>query len=128
MLNNLIAHRSLPNYSDEIRWSLDLRWQRGGEPNGFHGLKDSVLMKRRGEEFNGTVDWGDWASQDRTTAQLEALGVAVDEAQFDTAIAGPWMNRWKLVHENRHTANIDPGGGPHGWGGGELTKPGTNKG
>ena len=41
-------------------------------------------MKRRGEEFNGTVDWGDWASQDRTTAQLEALGVAVDEAQFDT--------------------------------------------
>ena len=38
------------------------------------------------------------------------------------------MNRWKLVHENRHTANIDPGGGLHGWGGGELTKPGTNKG
>merc|ERR1712224_651395 len=85
-LNNLIAHRSLPNYSDKIRWSLDLRWQRGGEPNGFHGLKDSVLMKRRGEEFNGTVNWGDWAHQDRTAAQLEALGVAVDEAQFDTAI------------------------------------------
>lgn len=25
-LNNLIPHRSLENYSKNIRWSLDLRW------------------------------------------------------------------------------------------------------
>ena len=31
LLNNLIPHRSLPNYSRGIRWSLDLRWQRADE-------------------------------------------------------------------------------------------------
>jgi len=25
-LNNLIPHKSLENYSQNIRWSLDLRW------------------------------------------------------------------------------------------------------
>jgi ectoine hydroxylase-related dioxygenase (phytanoyl-CoA dioxygenase family) len=44
LLNNLIPHRSLPNYSPAIRWSLDLRWQRGGEPNGFSGIKPSILL------------------------------------------------------------------------------------
>ena len=39
LLNNLIPHRSLPNNSDGVRWSLDLRWQRGGEANGFTGVK-----------------------------------------------------------------------------------------
>ncbi len=39
LLNNLIPHRSLANNSSNIRWSLDLRWQRPTEPNGFHGLK-----------------------------------------------------------------------------------------
>ena len=37
------------------------------------------------------------------------------------------MNRCLLVHENRHTANIDPGGGLHQGGAVvKLTKPGTN--
>eukprot|EP00966_Prymnesium_polylepis_P227009 5252593-Prymnesium_polylepis.1 len=49
LLNNLVPHRSLPNYSGGIRWSLDLRWQRADEPNGFHGLKESKLMKRAHE-------------------------------------------------------------------------------
>lgn len=111
-LNNLIVHRSLPNDSDGIRWSLDLRWQRGGEPNGFHGLKDSLLMKRGGEPFNGTVDWGDWALFDRSQAQNEAMGMTGGK-EIDTAIAGPWMKRWPLVHENRHTATVDPDA--HGW-------------
>eukprot|EP00406_Dinophysis_acuminata_P039923 CAMPEP_0179377936 /NCGR_PEP_ID=MMETSP0797-20121207/89079_1 /TAXON_ID=47934 /ORGANISM="Dinophysis acuminata, Strain DAEP01" /LENGTH=378 /DNA_ID=CAMNT_0021093997 /DNA_START=6 /DNA_END=1140 /DNA_ORIENTATION=- len=69
LLNNLVPHRSLPNYSGGIRWSLDLRWQRADEPNGFHGLKPSLLMKRAHEAFNGSVQWGAWASQDRTASQ-----------------------------------------------------------
>ena len=39
LLNNLIPHRSLPNNSSDIRWSLDLRWQRPSEANGFEGVK-----------------------------------------------------------------------------------------
>ncbi|XP_078001175.1 uncharacterized protein LOC144453715 [Glandiceps talaboti] len=44
-LNNMIPHRSLENYSEDIRWSLDLRWQRPDLPNGFYGLKNHVLMR-----------------------------------------------------------------------------------
>lgn len=137
-LNNIIPHRSMPNRSEGIRWSLDLRWQRGNEPNGFHGLKDSVLMARGDQPYDGSVDWGDWANEDRTQLQTEALseserrevqmageaeGRFDEDPQFDTTIAGPWMHTWSLVHHNRHTANLDPDGGMHGWGGGELGQP-----
>ena len=140
LLNNLIPHRSLPNYSAGVRWSLDLRWQRGGEPNGFHGLKESKLMKSGDTsvvDYDGVVDWGDWATEDRNVAQKEALSLEqLEEIQqvgemegrsgpldahpeLDTTIAGPWMNRWSpITHHNRHTANMDPEGNLHGWGGG----------
>ena len=183
LLNNLIPHRSLPNYSGGIRWSLDLRWQRADEPNGFHGLKPSKVMKSAGVAYNGTVDWGEWANQDRTAAQLKQLSPSARELAFDTTIAGPWseprehlrgrirfplharlpasrclpdasrcrfigggaprshrpaltfpssprspshcprfsrraVRRWTLAHENRHTANLQPDGSMHGWGGG----------
>ena len=113
LLNNLIPHRSLPNLSEGIRWSLDLRWQRGGEPNGFHGLKPSMLMKRAGDEYNGSVAWGAWAAQERDGLQKRALrGEAGEEVEklrgVDTTIAGPWMQTWPLIHQNRHTANWRP--------------------
>ena len=28
----------------------------------------------------------------------------VKDPQFDTTIGGPWMNRWEIVHHNKHTA------------------------
>jgi len=121
LLNNLIPHRSLPNYSEGVRWSLDLRWQRGGEPNGFSGIKGSVLMKPARQQWDGKVDWGDWASKSRTEIQIAAVSTEsmnlvqevgksegrYDESpEFDTTIAGPWMTRWNLIHHNRHTANM----------------------
>jgi ectoine hydroxylase-related dioxygenase (phytanoyl-CoA dioxygenase family) len=122
LLNNLVPHRSLPNDSEGIRWSLDLRWQRGGEPNGFSGIKDSVLMKAASDtSYNGTVAWGPWATADRNTltqARLASKGTATGGGgssrrgkatgahDFSTTIAGPWMRNWPLVHENRHTAQL----------------------
>jgi len=133
LLNNIIPHRSLENFSQGVRWSLDLRWQRGDEPNGFHGLKDSLLMVPANSavvhEGEYPVCWDGWAEADRTEAQFAAL--TLDQAsiikqvgeeegrieeEFDTTIAGPWMHRWPLVHHNRHTANLPASGGMHGWG------------
>ena len=110
LLNNLIPHRSLPNYSDRVRWSLDLRWQRAGEPNGFSSLKPSVLMKPAAipiDEFRGSADvrWGGWADVDRSAAQVAEVGAAA-HAEFDTTIAGPWMRAWPRLHDNRHTAQL----------------------
>lgn len=135
LLNNLVPHRSLPNYSPSIRWSLDLRWQRGGEPNGFGGIKPSLLMQRGGEGGAGReFDFGEWAAQDRTEAQKAAAqartaspaGATGDDAPaqgdgvveaaqtggvlYDTTIAGPWMRRWPLIHQNRHTVTLGDGG------------------
>ena len=55
-LNNSIPHRSLENFSDKIRWSLDLRWQHPDKPNGFHGLKESIPM-RKANDPNYKIDW-----------------------------------------------------------------------
>ncbi|CAL5220437.1 g2452 [Coccomyxa viridis] len=114
-LNNIIPHRSLDNMSGQIRWSLDLRWQRPNEPNGFYGLKDCITMAKA-DDPAFQVDWSGWAEQDRTPMQKGAVSAdkstEVDKAvekeeadrDFDTTISGPWMDRWELVHHNRHVA------------------------
>ena len=134
-LNNVIPHRSMVNNTNDIRWSLDLRWQRAGEPNGFHGLKESVLM-RDGKDRSKPVQWAGFADVDRTKLQKgegvmeeevtkaveeagEAEGAVADGGEFDTTISGPWMHRWDLTHHNRHTATLAPeedGPKMHGWG------------
>ncbi len=55
-LNNCIPHRSLENFSDKVRWSLDLRWQDPSKPVGFHGLKDALPMRKEGQpDYN--INW-----------------------------------------------------------------------
>lgn len=74
--------------SDQIRWSLDLRWQRPDLPNGFYGLKDCITMAKSGEP-GYAPDWTDWGRQDRTPMQKAAISAdkmaevsaAADEAR-----------------------------------------------
>ncbi len=56
LINQLIPHRSTENFSDKIRWSVDLRWQRPGEPSGFEKVKECILM-RTAKEPNYRIDW-----------------------------------------------------------------------
>jgi len=100
LLNNLIPHRSLENYSNQIRWSLDLRWQNPLQSNGFHGLKENLLM-RSAMCRNPIIDWDSWNNQDRSTLQ----GSKNDD--FDTTISGPWMKEWPIKQHNRHTVTLD---------------------
>jgi hypothetical protein len=115
-LNNLIPHKSTENYSQNIRWSLDLRWQNPNEPNGFYGLKDNILMAKSDDE-NFKPDWNEWAKINRTKLQEAALQESIknqipelkekeDDDPYDTTIAGPWMHNWPIVHHNRHTAKL----------------------
>ena len=100
LINNCIPHRSLPNVSNNIRWSMDLRWQRPDLSNGFYGLKECVLMRTESDP-NYIIDWEDFAAKDRT--KLQAAEMGVEESEFDTTITGPWMRRWKIVNHNKHT-------------------------
>ena len=98
-LNNAIPHRSLENFSDKIRWSFDFRWQRPDLPNGFHGLKESIPMRKK-DDPNYKIDWsGD--------SFLEPSEIVFD---FEPIIVGPWMKRWEITHHNKHTRALQDGG------------------
>jgi hypothetical protein len=77
-------NRSTNNLSSGIRWSLDLRWQNPAFPNGFYGLKPSILMAKSDQpEFQ--PDWKEWAQVERTSLQAQA--VSIDENNADRVIS-----------------------------------------
>lgn len=67
---------SLPNISNQIRWALDLRWQRPDQPFGLYGLKDGLLLRKDGK--NVEPDWEKFESVDRTTVQKKSVEGFVD--------------------------------------------------
>ncbi|XP_078491713.1 uncharacterized protein LOC144742356 [Ciona intestinalis] len=111
-LNNAIPHQSLENRSEIIRWSLDLRWHDPKKPNGFYGLKNSVVM-RKADDPDYKIDWSEMSGVDRTKLQMESL--KEDNDDFTTEVAGPWMKRWDIVHHNRHTEMLNMKGNSTGW-------------
>ena len=91
LLNQLTPHRSTENLSDQIRWSVDLRWQRPTETSGFEGIKDCILM-RTARDPQHRIDWSDWATQNRIEAAMEE-----HRDEFDASVMGPWLHRWAAV-------------------------------
>ena len=69
---------SLPNYSDTVRWSVDLRWQRPSDPIGFYDLKDGVLL-RSSKDPNMKINWEPFDSVNRHDVQIKAVIDEVDE-------------------------------------------------
>ncbi|XP_021359944.1 uncharacterized protein LOC110454642 isoform X2 [Mizuhopecten yessoensis] len=104
LFNNVIPHRSLENFSNQVRWSIDLRFKKTGLPNGMFGLKPDVEM-RSSKDPNMKIDWETFDSIDRTKQQMASVKdiVKVEEDQeFDCSVQGPWMRKWELTHSNIH--------------------------
>lgn len=59
LMHKLIPHRSIPNRSDTIRWSLDLRYQQTGLPTGRSFYPNFIVRSRRHPEFV-LSDYGTW--------------------------------------------------------------------
>ncbi len=89
LLNQLIPHRSTENYSNTIRWSVDLRWQRPHEPSGFEGVKTCIRMRSADPDFH--FDWGAWRRQNRIA---DAMPERDPRDTLDTTVTGPWLDRW----------------------------------
>jgi hypothetical protein len=89
LINQLIPHRSTENYSDKIRWSVDLRWQRPDEPTGFDQIKECILM-RTARDPHYRIDWTAWACKNRIADAMDQK--AADP--FDATVTGPWLHRW----------------------------------
>ena len=60
---------SLENFSNQTRWSIDLRYKRPADDNGMFGLKDDVIL-RSSADPNMEIDWETFNSVDRTKAQI----------------------------------------------------------
>lgn len=59
LMHKLIPHRSIPNRSGTIRWSLDLRYQQTGLPTGRSFYPNFIVRSRRHPEFV-LSDYGTW--------------------------------------------------------------------
>ena len=92
LLNQLVPHRSLENHSDEVRWSLDFRWQRPDQPSGQEGILDPIVM-RRGDDPQFRPDWADWLAAYRKVHDGYRGKSTRDE--FDAAYDGYWLKRWE---------------------------------
>jgi hypothetical protein len=93
LLNNLIPHRSTENFSDIIRWSIDLRWQRPDQPSGMEGIKEPILL-RTARDMHYRPDWNEWASRSRQVGLHDVLREEKPIEQTDAKVHGPWMDRW----------------------------------
>ncbi|XP_074642815.1 uncharacterized protein LOC141900020 isoform X2 [Tubulanus polymorphus] len=103
LFNNIIPHRSLPNNSNDVRWSIDLRWQSPKKPWGFYNIQEGAAMRdKNGKKI--AVDWKKFMSVNRKEVWQQRYNKQmVQDDQFSTIVTGPWIGRWKISHENRHT-------------------------
>ncbi|OWF37078.1 uncharacterized protein LOC110440617 [Mizuhopecten yessoensis] len=109
LLNNVIPHRSLPNMTNQIRWSLDLRFQNPTLPYGFYGMKKGVIF-RKSNDPDYQIPWQDFLNVDRRAKQRQAVKDLMENAtdeEFSTTLEGPWMRKWEIVHTNQHTKRAE---------------------
>jgi ectoine hydroxylase-related dioxygenase (phytanoyl-CoA dioxygenase family) len=85
LLNQTIPHRSTENNSDQIRWSVDLRWQDPALPTGLEADAEPPILMRNRTNPDFRLDWADWAE----TSRLDPLTF------IDTANNSPWLDRWE---------------------------------
>ena len=91
LLNQLVVHRSTENLSERIRWSVDLRYQRAGEPTGMDIIAPPVAFVRGGRKL-ARIDWSHYLGVNRAE---KLAGFDIDDpAQAAGRIEGPWMQRW----------------------------------
>jgi ectoine hydroxylase-related dioxygenase (phytanoyl-CoA dioxygenase family) len=91
-LHQLVPHRSLENFSDDVRWSVDLRFQNPKDEAGFHtGLVDPIIM-RKSEDSSYIPNWEEWFKgyEDQHT---KFRGTSKKDA-FDSSVDGSWLDRW----------------------------------
>ena len=88
--NPLMPHRSTENHSARVRWSVDLRWQRPGEPTGYADSR--MIPMRRKDDPSYRLDWAGWQRQSMDDVD-KARGRSSGDP-FDTTVEGGWLERW----------------------------------
>ncbi|SEO63145.1 phytanoyl-CoA dioxygenase family protein [Paenibacillus sp. OV219] len=69
LFNQLTLHRSLPNISDGVRWSIDLRYTPADQSFDWHSLSDAFFDKAhpcfvaRSQDQGRVMGWEDWKAK-----------------------------------------------------------------
>ena len=93
-LHQLVPHRSLENYSEDVRWSVDLRFQNPKDKAGFHtGLIDPIIM-RKSNDPNYLPDWESWVSGHAAAQKNFRDTRSENKDEFDSTMEGAWLTRW----------------------------------
>ena len=66
-----VFHFSMNNTSNDIRWSLDLRWNRAQDPTGFYGIKDGIRMRSSKNPNNYEITEEDWDAFDGVSRHID---------------------------------------------------------
>ena len=91
-LHQLIPHRSLENQSEDVRWSVDLRFQNPKDEAGFHtGLVDPIIM-RKSDDPTYTPNWDEWFKG--YGEEHTKFRGSVHKDKFDSTVDGTWLERW----------------------------------
>lgn len=100
----------MPNRSDIIRWSLDLRWQNPYQSYGFYDVKQGIVFRSGNEKKVTKEDWEHFNNVDRhkleTKDRNETNNQRQEDADFEPIIIPFYAKRWPMVHENKHTAKL----------------------
>ncbi|CAH1780477.1 unnamed protein product [Owenia fusiformis] len=104
LFNQLTPHRSLPNISNDVRWSMDLRWQSPNDIYGFYDIQDGILF-RDPKQPNLQPDWEKFLSVNRKEVWQKKFYKETPSKtdEFNTIVTGPWLGRWDITHSNKHT-------------------------
>ncbi|KYQ94349.1 hypothetical protein DLAC_04645 [Tieghemostelium lacteum] len=114
LFSNLTLHKSLPNLSKqkEIRWTIDIRFQKTQDPSGFYPLDQSnneTKMKLTTSQLNSNdnnntntnsnnsivpldIDYQKWSNESNLMTKDNVENNEEDLSNY--SIEGPWFDRW----------------------------------
>ncbi len=88
-------HRSLENHSDEVRWSVDFRYQRPDLPTGLEGDSWVLLAMRRPDDPSFRPDLAAWLRDENRKRRADYFSQSgVDEFEIDPTGTDKTMERW----------------------------------
>ena len=86
LIHKNIPHRSTPNHSDGIRWSIDLRYQKTGTSTGRTIYPDFVV-RSRSNPTSVLTDHGEWTRMWVEALEAESSGSADRHHRWETVTA-----------------------------------------